>query len=143
MSFLLGTWSCSHVSTRRRQPTLYTETWQIDPSGYWMNETLDVKARPWFPYASKGLDRFTYDGDVKRWIAVYTDTLGDYDLAVSSGWHNGAVVWASTSPLGSGIARTIEDRTVRVGPKKTVRTSGVITKAGKKVVVTETCLKTG
>jgi len=142
MRFLLGNWSCTHVSTRRREPTFYTERWEIDPSGYWMNETLHVKPRPVFPYASTGLNRFTYDSDLKRWISVYTDTLGNYDLAVSTGWHNGRVVWVSQAPLPPGIAKMTEDLTVKAGPAKMVRTYGVIPTGGKKVTVTQTCRKT-
>ncbi|MBV8372714.1 MAG: hypothetical protein JOY69_05595, partial [Candidatus Eremiobacteraeota bacterium] len=36
MNFLIGTWTCSNLSSRRPGPFTTTEVYSMDPGGYWM-----------------------------------------------------------------------------------------------------------
>src|SRR5579862_508822 len=42
MRFLIGTWTCTDMSSRRPGPFTTTEVFSMDPTGYWMirNDTI-------------------------------------------------------------------------------------------------------
>ena len=49
MKFLIGTWECSDMSSRRPGPFQTTEVYSMDPSGYWMLRESTIHTASWIP----------------------------------------------------------------------------------------------
>jgi len=141
-SFMVGTWSCSTKSARRPAAYHTTETWSMDPTGYWLVGKQKTDPMSWFPYASTGEDRITYDPDTGRWVDVYQGDFGGYDLTSSKGWNGSSIVWHDLSFAGGKDVATQSDVTVtKVSPAKMTSTSTFTTAKGRSVGVTSTCTK--
>ena len=49
MRFLIGTWTCSDLSSRRPGPFTITEVYSMDPGGYWITATTRRTKHRGFP----------------------------------------------------------------------------------------------
>jgi len=142
MKFLIGTWTCSDLSSRRPGPFTVTEVYSMDPSGYWMLRDDTTHTASWIPREVHSQTRYTYDAVAKRWVRI---TIGD---------QGGYRVWTAPMPTGNKktYAYVIQTRTpdvasyapevylIESNTKKTMTTSFTETN-GRVVTVKETCTK--
>jgi len=142
MKFLIGTWTCSDVSSRRPGPFTTTEVYSMDPSGYWMLRESTIHKASWIPREVHSETKYTFDSYAKRWVRVTTGDRGGYAVA--------------TAPMSSGNTRTYTYAVQSKAPdiasfepevmakmsdtKKTMTTSFTETN-GRVVNVKETCTK--
>ena len=142
VSFLVGSWSCWSKSSRRATPIKYTMTYAPDSSGYWLVGKGSSAGASWYPHASTSTDMYTYDFDTKRWVDVYTDSLGNYDLNVSKGFSGGKIMWHSLAFAPSAEVVSATDSTfTKVSANKTTQSYSFMTGKGKKVSVTGACTR--
>lgn len=142
MAFYVGTWTCTAKNSRRPTPQVSTETYSMDPTGYWMVGQQITKATSWAPWSPKGTDWITWDGDAKRWVDLYTDDHGAYDLAYTKGWVNGTAVWHDLAFTPNPNAQSVTDFTVKkVSSSKITFSYGFTTGKGRAVSVSGSCMK--
>lgn len=92
MKFNLGNWSCLSHSSRRAAPFSSTASTSMDATGYWMITKTHQPALSWAP-ETDSVDQITYDPIQHRWVDVYTDNNGNYDVTYSPGWKGNTMVW--------------------------------------------------
>src|SRR5579864_9041679 len=61
MKFLIGTWTCSELSSRRPGPFTVTEVYSMDPTGYWVIRDDTTHTASWIPRETHSQTRYTYD----------------------------------------------------------------------------------
>lgn len=143
MKFLIGTWNCVDMSSRRPGPFNTTEIYSMDPSGYWMTRESTVHKASWIPRDFHSETKYTWDANAKHWVRIVTGDQGGYSVA--------------TSPMPAGNKKTytyvIQTKALDVASydpevftkvsdtKKTMTTSFTET-SGRVVNVKETCTKT-
>ncbi len=142
MKFLVGTWTCSDLSSRRPGAFTTTEVYSMDPSGYWLIRESTIHKASWIPREVHSETKYTWDAYAKRWVRVTTGDRGGYAVA--------------TAPMSSGNTRTytyaIQSKAPDIASfepevmakmsdtKKTMTTSFTETN-GRVVNVKETCTK--
>ena len=142
MTYTRGRWDCTFRSSRRPTPQHSVVQWSSDPSGYWRVGVRTVHATDWFPYEFKGTEKITYDFDSKRWIDVYTDTLGNYDLSTSKGFSSQQITWHSLAFMPGGEVTGVTDTTyTKIGNNKVHVVYGFATTNGHTVRVEGNCTR--
>ncbi len=141
--FLIGTWTCSTLSSRRPAPFRTIVTYRFDPTGYWLDERSTTAPLSWMKSTLTILDRITYDPATNRWIDVASGDQGAYGLSVSSGWRATQITWRDLSFAPSAEISSQTDTTTRkASDTKTSSVSGFTeAKTGRRVTVTATCTK--
>ena len=143
MKFLLGTWSCSTKRSRRPTPYSTTSTSAMDDTGYWMVTKSVSPKVSWAP-GINAVDMVTYDPQQKRWVDVYTDNLGGYDVTYSPGWKGNSAVWTDVLfQPGPDVMTTTPTTNTKVSDTKYTSSSSFTEKSGRKVTVIGTCTKGG
>jgi hypothetical protein len=84
MNFLIGTWTCSDLSSRRPGPFTTTEVYSKDPSGYWIVRNDTIHKASWIPREFHNQTKFTYDAVAKHWVRITTGDTGAYAVATAS-----------------------------------------------------------
>jgi hypothetical protein len=142
MNFLIGTWTCTDLSSRRPGPFTITEVYSKDPGGYWIIRESTIHKASWIPREFHSETKYTYDSVAKRWVRITTGEQGGYSV--------------STAPMPVGKTKTytsvIQAKSTDVSSyapevytkvsdtKKTMATSFTET-SGRVVTVKETCTK--
>jgi hypothetical protein len=141
--FLVGTWTCSTLSSRRPASFRTVVTYRLDPTGYWLDQRSTIRPMAWMKSVLTLLDRITYDPATNRWIDVLTGDQGAYGLSVSSGWRGSQITWRDLSFAPSADVSSQSDTTMRkASDTKTSSVSGFTeAKTGRRVTVTTTCVK--
>ncbi|MBV8281269.1 MAG: hypothetical protein JO347_04295 [Candidatus Eremiobacteraeota bacterium] len=141
MSFMVGTWQCTSQSSRRASPAKSTQTNTMDSTGYWMVQKTIQPKLSWASAVSS-VDMITYDKDQKRWVDVYTDDGGNYDVSFSPGWKGNTIVWTDAIFVpGPDIIATSPLTTVKVSDSKVTFSSSFTEKSGRKNTLTGYCTK--
>ena len=142
MNFLFGTWSCSTKSARRPSAVASTDTYELDPTGYYIVYESKSEPVPWANYPQDQKQMITYDPELKQWASVLTSTLGDYGLFMSTGWKDGKLVWhpVNNTPY-LDIASSSDFTIAKVNDTRMTNSSSFATKAGATVSVNGTCTK--
>jgi hypothetical protein len=83
MQFLVGTWTCSNLSSRRPGPFTTTEVYSMDPGGYWMLREDTIQKASWIPAEQHGQTKYTWDSAGKRWVRISTSDNGGYSVATA------------------------------------------------------------
>jgi hypothetical protein len=83
MQFLVGTWTCSNLSSRRPGPFTTTEVYSLDPGGYWMLRADTTSKASWIPAEQHGQTRYTWDSEANRWVRISTGDTGGYSVATA------------------------------------------------------------
>ncbi len=83
MQFLVGTWTCSNLSSRRPGPFTTTEVYSMDPGGYWMLREDTTQKASWIPAELHGQTKYTWDAAAKRWVRISTGEQGGYSVATA------------------------------------------------------------
>jgi hypothetical protein len=92
MKFNVGNWACVNHSSRRAAPFTQTASTSMDSTGYWMITKTHTPATSW-AVGTDSVDLITYDPQQHRWVDVYTDNNGNYDVTYSPGWKGNTMVW--------------------------------------------------
>ncbi len=143
MRFLIGTWNCADVSSRRPGPFNTTEVYSMDPTGYWMLKETTIHKTSWILRELRSETKYTFDAVAKRWVRIATNELGGYSIA--------------TAPMPTGNEKTytyvIQSRSAdvmsyepevftKVSDTKKTMTTSFTEISGRVVNVKETCAKT-
>jgi sugar lactone lactonase YvrE len=83
MKFLIGTWTCTDLSSRRPGPFTITEVYSMDPSGYWIVRDDTTHKASWIPREFQAQSKYTYDAMAKRWIRITLGDEGNYAVATA------------------------------------------------------------
>jgi hypothetical protein len=83
MMFLIGTWQCSDLSSRRPGPFQTTEVFSLDPSGYWIDRDDTVHKASWIPMDIHSQTKYTYDRFAKRWVRITIGGFSGYAVATA------------------------------------------------------------
>jgi hypothetical protein len=83
MKFLIGTWQCVNVSSRRPGPFNTTEVYSMDPSGYWMIRQTTTHKASWIPREFQSETKYTWDAVAKHWVRILTGDQGNYSVATA------------------------------------------------------------
>ena len=140
--FLIGTWQCSDLSSRRPGPFSVTQVYSMDPSGYWLVRDDTTHKASWIPRDFHSQTKVTYDALAKRWVRITTGDTGGYSVA--------------TAPMSAGMKRTftyvIQTKSpdiasygplvfVKVSDTKKTMTTSFTETSGRVVTAKETCTK--
>jgi hypothetical protein len=142
MQFLSGNWTCNTKSSRRPTAYVTTSSAKVDPTGYWMITTSTNHKTSW-AMQSDATDKVTYDPSAHRWVDVFTDDQGNYDVTTSPGWKGNTIVWTDqlfvpSSDISSQTALTI----TKVSDSQIKgHSSFKETKSGRVVTVDSVCTK--
>ncbi|MGD0473801.1 MAG: hypothetical protein ABSB70_11400 [Candidatus Velthaea sp.] len=142
MNFLFGTWSCTTKSARRPTPVASTDTYELDPTGYYVKYESKSDPVPWANFPQSIHQMITYDSELKQWAAVLTSDTGDYGLFMSAGWKDGKMIWhpVNNTPY-LDIASTSDFTLTKVSDTHTTNASSFTTKSGATVAVSGSCTK--
>jgi hypothetical protein len=143
MRFLIGTWQCVNVSSRRPGPFNTTEVYSMDPSGYWMiRQTITHKAS-WIPREFQSETKYTWDAYAKRWVRILTGDQGGYSVATApmpaGNQKTYTYVIQAKSP---NIASYAPEVFTKVSDTKKAMTTSFMETNGRVVNVKQTCTKT-
>jgi len=142
MKFLIGTWTCTNLSSRRPGPFTTTEVYSMDPSGYWIVRDDTIHKASWIPRDFHSQTKYTYDTAAKRWVRITIGELGGYVVA--------------TAPMPTGKTKTytyvIQTKApdiasyapevyVRASDTKKTMTTSFTETGGRVVTVKQTCTK--
>jgi hypothetical protein len=83
MQFLVGSWTCSNLSSRRPGPFTTTEVYSMDPNGYWMLREDTTQKASWIPTEQHGQTVYTWDAVAKNWVRISTSENGGYTVATA------------------------------------------------------------
>jgi hypothetical protein len=83
MEFLIGTWQCTDLSSRRPGPFSITEVYSMDPTGNWMLRDSTTHKASWIPRDFHSQTKYTYDAAAKRWVRIQTVDDGRYTVATA------------------------------------------------------------
>lgn len=145
MQFMIGTWTCSNKSSRRPAAARSTQTYSMDPTGYWIDLKSTIDKSSWFPYQTTGLDKITYDSESRRWMDVFAGSLGDYALTWSTGWTGNTIEWHDAYFTPSMIANIVSESPftiTKVSDSKMTLHSTFKEKSGATITYNGVCNKT-
>jgi hypothetical protein len=142
MNFLIGTWTCSDLSSRRPGPFTITEVYSMDPSGYWIIRNDTTHKASWIPRDFHSQTRYTYDSVAKRWIRISLGETGNYAVAtaampVSTTKTYTYVIQSKAADIASYEPEVYN----KVSATKKTMTTSFTETGGRVVHVTETCTK--
>jgi hypothetical protein len=142
MNFLIGTWTCSDLSSRRPGPFTITQVFSMDPSGYWLIRDDTTHKASWITRELHAQTKYTYDANAKRWIRITTGDQGGYAVATAPNAVGNTktytyVIQAKVPDIASYAPEVYVKES---DTKKTMTTSFTET-GGRVVTVKETCTK--
>jgi hypothetical protein len=142
LKFLIGTWQCSDLSSRRPGPFNVTQVYSMDGSGYWLIRDETTHKASWIPRDFHSQSKVTYDALAKRWVWITTSDSGGYGVATASmpvGMKKTyTYVIQTKSPDVASYAPLV---LTRVSDTKKIMTTSFIETSGRVVSVKETCTK--
>lgn len=143
MTFLVGTWNCVDVSSRRPGPFNTTEVYSMDPTGYWMIRETTIHKASWIPRDFKSETKYTYDAAAKQWVRIETGDRGNFTVATAPmpGGSKKVYTYVIQSKA-AGIASYAPEVYMKVSDTKKTMTSSFTETSGRVVNVKETCTKT-
>ncbi len=139
VQYLIGTWNCTDISSRRPGPFDITTSYAMDPTGYWLIKTEKIHKASWIPSEFTNVSRITYDNNAKRWVRILTGDAGAYAVSTSPDRTAFTYVIQREAPDVSSYAPEVY---TKVSNTKRTMTSSFTEKTGRVVHVTETCNKT-
>jgi hypothetical protein len=142
LQYLVGTWQCSDLSSRRPGPFSVTQVYSMDPSGYWLIRDDTTHKASWIPRDFHSQAKVTYDALAKRWVRITTGDTGGYSVAtapMSAGMKNTYtyVIQAKSPDIASYGPLVF----VKVSDTKKTMTTSFTETSGRVVNAKETCTK--
>jgi hypothetical protein len=142
MQFLVGSWNCTELSSRRPGPFTTTQVYAMDPTGYWIVRNDTIHKASWIPREFHSQTKYTYDDAAKLWVRITTGDQGTYQVATApmpvGGKKTYTYVIQSKSP---DIASYAPEVYVQESDTKKTMTTSFTETGGRVVTVKETCLK--
>ncbi|MGA8576507.1 MAG: hypothetical protein WB609_12600 [Candidatus Cybelea sp.] len=142
MSFLVGTWTCSDLSSRRPGPFTTTEVYSMDPGGYWMMRDSTIHKASWIAREVRSQTKYTYDPGAKHWVRIQIGEGGTYSVATApmpaGSKKTYTFVIQTTAP---DIASYAPEVFTKVSNTKKTMTTSFTETSGRVVMVKETCTK--
>lgn len=142
MKFLIGTWQCSDLSSRRPGPFMTTEVYSMDPGGYWILRDTTTHKASWIPGEFHSQSKFTYDATAKRWVRITTGAQGAYSVATASmPIGNKKIYTYVIQTKARDVASYQPEVYEKLGDTKRVMTTTFTENSGQIVSVKESCTK--
>ena len=142
MRFLIGTWTCSDLSSRRPGPFTVTEVYSMDPGGYWITRNDTTHKASWIPGDFHSQTRYTYDTRARRWVRITMGDQGGYSVATAPmpvGTHKTYTYVIQTKA--PDVASYAPEVYTKVSDTKKTMTTSFTENNGRVVTVKETCTK--
>jgi hypothetical protein len=143
MTYNVGTWTCTDLSSRRPGPFTITEVYSMDPNGYWMIRENTTHKASWIPRDFHSETKYTWDTLAKRWVRITMGDQGGYSVATApmpvAGKKTYTYVIQTKAP---GIASYAPEVYTKVSDTEKTMTTSFIETSGRVVTVKETCKKT-
>ena len=142
MKFLIGTWTCSDLSSRRPGPFTTTETYSMDPTGYWLIKDTTTHKASWIPAEFHAQTRYTYDSDAKQWVRIESGDRGGFAVATASMPVNNKKTYTyQIQRKAPDISTYAPEVFSKVSDTKKTMTTTFTETSGRVVHVSETCTK--
>lgn len=142
MKFLIGTWTCSDLSSRRPGPFTTTEVYSVDPTGYWIIRDSTIHKASWVSKDLHSQTKYTYDAAAKRWVRITTGEQGAYAIATAAMPVNNHKTYTYVlQTKAPDIASYAPEAFVKVSDAKKTMTTSFTETNGRVVTVKETCTK--
>lgn len=143
MKFLIGTWNCVDLSSRRPGPFNTTEVYSMDSSGYWILREVTVHKASWIPRELHSVTRYTWDAAGKHWVRIVTDDVGRYSVATAPMPEANKKVYTFViQTKAPDVATYAPEVYTKISDTKKTMTSSFTETGGRVVSVKETCTKT-
>ncbi len=143
MQYLIGTWTCSNLSSRRPGPFTTTEVYSMDPGGYWMLRADTTQTASWIPAEQHGQTRITWDPVANLWVRISAGDGGVYSVATApmplAG--KGKTYTYVIQTKAADIASYAPEVYMRDGDTKRTMTTSFTETNGTVVTVKQTCTK--
>ncbi|HET6276458.1 MAG TPA: hypothetical protein VFE16_11065 [Candidatus Cybelea sp.] len=142
MSFLIGTWTCTDLSSRRPGPFTTTEIYSMDSSGYWMIRDSTVHKASWIPREFHSQTKYTYDAVAKHWVRIVTGDNGGYSVSTAPMPNGSKKVYTYViQGKAPDVASYAPEVYAKVSDTKKTMTSSFTETSGRVVTVKESCTK--
>lgn len=142
MKFLIGTWTCSDLSSRRPGPFNITQVYSMDPTGYWIIRDDTVHKASWIPREAHSQTKYTYDTEAQRWVRITTGDQGGYAVATAPmPTGNKKTYTYMIQTKAPDIASYAPEVYVKASDTKKTMTTSFTETGGRVVTVKETCTK--
>jgi hypothetical protein len=142
LQFLIGTWQCTDLSSRRPGPFGVTEVYSMDSTGYWLVRDDTTHKASWIPREFHAQTKFTYDALAKHWVRISLGDRGNYSVATAPNGVANAKTWTFvTQTKAPDIASYAPEVYVKVSDTKKTMTTSFTETDGRVVNVKETCTK--
>ena len=143
MQFLVGTWSCVDMSSRRPGPFNTTEVYSMDPTGYWMIRETTTHKASWIPREFRSETKYTYDAAAKQWVRIVTGDQGAYSVATAPMPTSSKKIYTFViQAKAPDIASYAPEVYTKISNTKKMMTTSFAETSGRVVNVKETCTKT-
>jgi hypothetical protein len=142
MKFLIGTWTCTNLSSRRPGPFTTTEVYSMDPAGYWMVRDDTIHKASWIPRDFHSQTKYTYDTAAKRWVRITIGEMGAYAVAMAPMPTGKTKTYTyAIQTKAPGIASYAPEVYVIASDTKKTMTTSFTETGGRVVTVKQTCTK--
>ena len=128
--YLIGTWTCSDLSSRRPGPFTTTQVYSMDPTGYWIIRDNTIHKTSWIPSDVHSQTRITYGDQGGYALATAPMTTGNQRTFT--------YVAQTKAP---DIASYAPEIATKVSDTKKTLTTSFTENSGRVVTVKETCTK--
>ena len=140
--FLIGTWTCSDLSSRRPGPFTTTQVYSMDPTGYWIVRDDTIHKASWIPRDVHSQTRITYDLRAKKIIRMTHGDQGGYALATAPMTTGNQLTFTYVAQTkAADIASYAPEIFTTVSDTKKTLTTSFTENNGRVVSVKETCTK--
>lgn len=142
MQFLVGSWTCTDLSSRRPGPFTITMVYSMDPTGYFMIRNETTHKASWIPRDFHGQSKYTYDRYAKQWVRISTTDTGGYAVATAPMPANNKLTYTYViQNKAPDIASYAPEVYTKISDTKKTMTTSFTEKSGRVVNVKETCTK--
>lgn len=142
MKFLIGTWRCTELSSRRPGPFMTTEVYSMDPSGYWIVRDTTIHKASWIPRELRSQSKYTYDTFAKRFVRITIGEEGAYSVATAPMPVGNKKTYTTViQTKAADVASYAPEVYTIVSDTKKMMTSSFTETSGRVVTVKQTCTK--
>jgi hypothetical protein len=140
--YLIGTWTCSDLSSRRPGPFTTTQVYSMDPTGYWLLRDDTIHKASWIPRDFHSQTRITYDARAKKLVRITYGDQGGYSLATAPMTAGNQLTYTFVSQTkAADVSSYAPEIFTKVSDTKKTLTTSFTENNGRVVTVKETCTK--
>lgn len=142
LQFLVGSWTCTDLSSRRPGPFTITMVYSMDPTGYFLVRNDTTHKASWIPRDFHSQTKYTYDRYAKQWVRISTTDTGGYAVATASSPASNKLTYTYViQNKAPDIASYAPEVYTKISDTKKTMTTSFTEKSGRVVSVKETCTK--